>query len=136
MNFDPFEKEIRQRWFRAPPAEWRASILRTVRTANLDQKPVRLECHPPRSWRRELFWPCREAWAGLAAIWICILGLNAATHSESGSRKSSKAERQATLIALAERRRELAALLDLQPPQPVEPLPKPRSDNQQQSAIV
>ncbi len=136
MNFDEeFEKEIQQRRFRDPPAEWRASILNTARTTSPDKKPVQLECHPPRSWWRELFWPCPEAWAGLAAIWVCILALNAATQPETESRKSSEADRRATLIALAERRRELAALLDLQPPRPVEPLPKPRSDNRQTSAI-
>ena len=32
---------------------------------------------------RELFWPAPQAWAGLAAIWLVILGANFVMHEPS-----------------------------------------------------
>jgi len=33
----------------------------------------------PTSWWRELLWPCPQAWAGLAAVWLLVLGANFTT---------------------------------------------------------
>jgi hypothetical protein len=39
-------------------------------------------------WTRDMIWPCRRMWAGLAAIWIAILGLNASQRAEQEARAS------------------------------------------------
>lgn len=40
---------------------------------------------------RELVWPCRRTWAGLAAVWILILAVNFSMrdHSQPGFAKAS-----------------------------------------------
>jgi hypothetical protein len=81
---------------------------------------------------RELIWPSRRIWAGLAVAWLLILGLNMAS-SEPASRVVSKAEPRSgeELRAFIEQRRLLAQLTDALPepantrkPNP----PGPRSD--------
>jgi hypothetical protein len=41
-------------------------------------------------WSRDLVWPCRRIWAGLAAIWVVILGLNASTRAKEEVRTSHR----------------------------------------------
>lgn len=61
---------------------------------------------------RELIWPSRRIWAGLAVAWLLILGLNMAS-SEPAPRVVSKAEPRAgeEVRALIEQRRMLAQLI-------------------------
>jgi len=62
---------------------------------------------------RELIWPSRRIWAGLACAWLLIIGLNAASF-EPASPVISKAEPRSRdeMQALIEQRRMLAQLLD------------------------
>ena len=64
---------------------------------------------------RELIWPSRRIWAGLACAWVVILALNVA-FSEPATRVASKVEPRSRdeIQALIEQRRMLAQLLDLQ----------------------
>jgi anti-sigma factor RsiW len=39
-------------------------------------------------WTRDMIWPCRRIWAGLAAIWIVILGLDASQRVDDQARAS------------------------------------------------
>ncbi len=72
MNHDDqFEKRLQRQPPRELPAAWRSEILAAANAVN---------AHPPRvevrrtSWWRELLWPCPQAWAGLGAAWLLIVG--------------------------------------------------------------
>ena len=68
----------------------------------------------------ELIWPCRRVWAGLAAVWIVLLGVQLGTPQspEVAPRATSAAE----LSAALEQRRQLLA--ELFRPAPTAPPPK------------
>jgi len=62
---------------------------------------------------RELIWPSRRIWAGLACAWVMIVALNLAS-IEPATRVASKAEPRSRdeMQALIEQRRMLAQMLD------------------------
>lgn len=72
MNSD-FENKLRQHSIRPIPAEWRNEILRN---ASASVPVEETTASPSIPWWRELLWPCPQAWAGLAVVWVVILGLN------------------------------------------------------------
>ena len=81
---------------------------------------------------RELIWPSRRIWAGLACAWVVIVALNL-TSFEPAPRVASKAEPRSRdeMQALIEQRRMLAQMLDpLSEPSSKRKsnLPGPRSD--------
>ena len=41
-------------------------------------------------WSRDIVWPCRRIWAGMAAIWIVILGLNASQRTKGEAQASHR----------------------------------------------
>src|SRR5213083_2284582 len=141
MNTDDFEKRLQRQSMRPVPREWRGEILDAARRAGYHQlSTLRSKAtaedgstlNPqPTSWWRELLWPCPQAWAGLAAAWVLILALNAATREpvQVVTAQSTPPARE-VLMALKERRRLLAELAG--PPAQVEPqnplAPKPRSE--------
>src|SRR5438128_12600352 len=89
MNADDFEKRLQRRSMRPVPREWRGEILDAARRAGDHQLST---INPqPASWWRELLWPCPQAWAGLAAAWVLILALNAATRDPVQVAKTAKA---------------------------------------------
>jgi hypothetical protein len=85
MNPDEFEKRLQRQPLRRIPGEWREEILSAARQASLVE-PALLTTHrvtPPRSLLSTLhyqlstlLWPHPAAWAGLAAAWLVIAGLN------------------------------------------------------------
>lgn len=83
-----FEDRLRRQPLRAMPTAWREEILSQAHAAAAVNRPSSI--HLERTfaatvrWRlRELLWPCPQAWAGLAAIWVAILAIHLVT---SGSR--------------------------------------------------
>jgi len=62
MNPD-FENQLQRQPMRAVPPHWRMRIL----AASAEPAPA--------GWR-QWFWPCPQAWAALAAVWVLILGIN------------------------------------------------------------
>ena len=129
MNTDDFEKRLQRQDMRPIPREWREGILNAARRAGDHQLST---INPqPTSWWRELFWPCPQAWAGLAAAWVLILAVNAATREPvQVATVQSTAPAREVLMALKERRRLLAELAES--PAQVEPqkplAPRPRSE--------
>jgi len=84
---------------------------------------------------RELIWPCRRTWTGLAAVWVAILVFNL-THAERGQTIAAKSTTSPSEIRLAllEQQRVLAEILDpspsaspAEPPRRI-PLNRPRSE--------
>jgi hypothetical protein len=74
MKNDPFENELRGQPLRQLPADWRRDILSAAARASREGKAPSLTTST--SWWRTLFWPAPGAWAGLAAVWVAILGLH------------------------------------------------------------
>jgi hypothetical protein len=131
MKPDDFENQLQRQPLRAVPSEWRAEILQAAR-ASVSPRASRLTPHAL-PWWREWLWPSPQAWAGLAAVWLVILGLNATTSSQSVeiAKQTSKPSPEAE-TTLAAQRRELARLLDnfSEPtPAPKAGPPGPRSEN-------
>jgi UDP-N-acetylglucosamine:LPS N-acetylglucosamine transferase len=88
MNPDDFETRLQRQPLRPIPGEWRDDILSAARQASLPQHASRITHHTLASRSllstlnhqlSTLLWPHPTAWAGLAAAWIVILGVNLAT---------------------------------------------------------
>jgi len=151
-----FEKELERRPWRNVPREWRAEILgkalssgagfqpaRKILAAREDEhgqdaRAGRLEaCPTTLVWWREMLWPCPQAWAGLAAVWLIILGLRLMAGSEAGAPAQvvSAPASPELRAALDEQRRLFTELLPLpEPPPPVrhqEPAERPRSQRRE-----
>lgn len=81
MNHDdPFEQRLRRQPLRGVPPAWREEILAAAAVSRRAVPVGELALLVALRLRwRELFWPVPQAWAGLAAIWLVILGVNFAT---------------------------------------------------------
>ena len=88
---------------------------------------------------RELIWPCRRVWAGLACAWTLIIVVHVAS-SEPTTRDTGKTPPQSReeMQALAEQRRMLAQLIE-PTAEPSEKhkseLPGPRSEQVSQTLM-
>ena len=80
MNEEKFENRLRRQQLRGIPQSWRGEILAAT---EVDRRaapvPELAFLEALRLRLRELFWPAPQAWAGLAAIWLVILGGSFAT---------------------------------------------------------
>jgi hypothetical protein len=132
MKPDEFEQQLQKRPMRPLPAEWRAGILKSAQAA----APPRLSVPDarPARWLRELLWPCPQVWAGLAAVWLIILTINALSSGRGKSPEMAARETAPFLEmreALAEKRRLFAELVG-SPVKPTEAdgrfVPRPRSE--------
>jgi len=119
MKPDDFEKQLQRQPLRKVPSEWRGEILNAACVSSIP-----LASHPaPQAsrWWQEWLWPSPQAWAGLAALWIVVLGLNLTAPSDKATAIAftTTVIPAVTATNLAEQRRELARLLDntFDPPQ-------------------
>ena len=89
---------------------------------------------------RELIWPCRRAWAGMAALWVVMWGLNLGlADTQKADLSAPSASVSALFEALEEQRRVLAELIPPASSQPAEPPrrnPQRRSDRQPENLKV
>jgi len=74
MNFDDFEEKLRRQPMREVPKQWREEIL-SAASARPDLTATK--------WWHEWLWPCPQAWAGLAVVWLAILALSLTGHGNS-----------------------------------------------------
>ena len=146
MNPDEFEKQLSSRPMRQIPAEWRQEILSATRPASLPEhappvlrsstaeggRATQYVCPSPsllsiiHHQLSTLLWPHPTAWAGLAAIWLLILGFNLATGPSAPlvANRASPVSPQ-VFIAYQEQERLLAELLGPRET-PLADRPKPR----------
>ena len=83
------------------------------------------------AWR-ELIWPCRGIWAGLAAVWILLLAANLSwTDRPTAIARRAPEPSAEVLLAFWRQERSLAELIEPHPPRLAVPakaaLPRPRS---------
>ena len=109
-------------------------------TARTGQMESRLPVRAALAVRRELIWPCRRAWAGMAALWVVMWGINCGL---SGAKKAAPGAPSVSATALfetlEEQRRVLAELIPPASSQPAEPPrrnPQRRSDRRPENLMV
>jgi hypothetical protein len=131
MNRDhQFEKRLQRQPLREIPSAWREEILSEAKRAVAVSRPSPAPRHS--SFWREFFWPCPQAWAGLAAIWLMILGVGYFTREETtiASREPSPPSSQVREL-LKQQEQLLAELIGpMQTPEADRPkslAPQPRS---------
>ncbi len=95
---DQFEQKLQSQPQRPVPPSWRKEILNTARAAAAPGRAVpaspgstRLQGSGWYALLLKLFWPHPKAWAGLAAIWLLILGFNLASREPSQPERTHEA---------------------------------------------
>jgi len=118
MKSDDFEAQLQRQTPKPLPPEWRTEILQAAR-----QGAAQLS-RPSAGWSVWL-WPCPQAWAGLAAVWVAILTLNLAAGWKPfrGMAREPSGRVELNWLALQEQQRRLAQLLN--PPAPPKPPAQP-----------
>jgi hypothetical protein len=143
MKPDDFEKQLQQQPMRAIPGDWRNEILGAAKSATSKQyEPNRLTSFLSTLNHQlsTILWPCPQAWAGLAAVWLVILTVNLTNTDRTPQIANSEAPTPEIIMALKEQRRELAELVGHFDVEPVEPPkivpPRPRSERRITVVIV
>ena len=75
MNPNEFEQRLKARRPKRIPEGWREELLRTAMAAGGNQASVSQPSLTLARWR-DLLWPCPQAWAGLAVVWIGLLAFH------------------------------------------------------------
>lgn len=145
MNTEEFEQLLQRQSPRPIPAQWRSEILAAAREASRTKAEAQLargsEFSGCVSALKALLWPCPQAWAGLAAVWVAIFALHVA--SQEKPRRLAKHQPPPSAQALASLKEQNQLLLELLgPPVPaaVAPpriiAPPPRSERRTRVCIV
>jgi len=80
---EQFERRLQAQPVKKIPAGWRTEILAAAmsRGSRVESQGQELPWHSTFVSRLfSVFWPHPKAWAGLAAVWVCILLLNFSNH--------------------------------------------------------
>jgi hypothetical protein len=142
MKTEDFEKRVQRQTLKQVPAEWREDILSAARQASSPQHATR-NAQDASRWRSvlstfnsqlsALLWPHPVAWAGLAAVWVVIMGINVRTQDATTviAKRASPTSPQ-IFMAFQEQERLLSELIGPRDTpvaeQPKPRLPRPRSE--------
>jgi hypothetical protein len=132
MKNDPFENQLRGQLLRPPPANWRKDILTAAATQAGHASPASPQ--PASSWWRTLLWPAPHAWAGLAAMWVLIIGLQFSSDEKPAvPQKAQASPPRQVEYAMREKQRVFAELMsqmdtDVAVEPPKKFVPRPRSE--------
>jgi hypothetical protein len=130
LRVDEFEQRLQRQPLRHVPSAWREEIL-VAADVNRRKSPVReltfAAAFPALLWR-ELIWPCRRIWVGLAPVWVALLVFNVthADHNQPTIAKSTMPPGEMRL-ALQEQQRILTEIIGPQWQTP--PAEPPRRPN-------
>jgi hypothetical protein len=114
-------------------------IRQSAVAAVCDRHPAMVDAHERRSqtaatmighvlWR-ELIWPSRRIWAGLAAVWVVILTVNVSLRNESPALALKSPPTREMIMAWRQQERLLTELIGpgetraAEPPRPFSPQP-------------
>jgi anti-sigma factor RsiW len=120
-------------------ALWAQIEQRVSAAAKTESSPRRTTQAPPRMpWWREMLWPCPQAWAGLATVWMVMLVASFAAREPATTTEAhqvSPPSRQTR--ELLQKQRQMLAELDglaeqLATEQPGGVAPQPRSQRSEQ----
>ncbi|MGI8966614.1 MAG: hypothetical protein ACR2H1_11070 [Limisphaerales bacterium] len=131
MNTDDFEKRLQQQTVRPIPREWRREILQQA--TGVSSYQLKTQNSKLKTFLSELLWPCPQAWAGLAAVWIVIFAIS--YDGQDHKTKTAKASPPSpeVILALKEQRRLYLELAELHPTEkaesPKSATPGPRSES-------
>jgi hypothetical protein len=144
MSANDFEERLQRQPLRQIPGAWREEILSAARQASLAEHAPRTTHHSRPSLLSTisyqlstLLWPHPAAWAGLAAVWLVILGLNHTTRDALPRLpKGSLPAAPQVFMAFQEQERVLAELIGpretpmAERPKPA--VPRPRSERRRE----
>ena len=150
MKPDDFEKRLQSQPLRQAPAEWREEILSAAQQAFPADHAPRTTQHVPPSpsllstihhQLSTLLWPHPAAWAGLAAVWVVILGINLTTRDASlAVAKHAAPVSPQVFMAFQEQERLLSELLgprETPVAEPPKPSPaRPRSEGRKNTLMA
>ena len=135
MNPNAFEKRLQRQPLRQVPGAWRAETLSAARQSSLPDHASRIAHHAPPSpsllstlnhQLSTILWPHPKAWAGLAVVWLAILGINLTTRDASQAvAKHAAPVSPQVFMAFQEQERLLSELIGPRDA-PVAERPKPR----------
>jgi hypothetical protein len=150
MSTEDFEKRLQRQPLRQMPGEWREEILSAARQASPAHHASRITHHAPPSpsllstihhQLSTLLWPHPTAWAGLAAVWLVILGINLRTRDASTlvAKHASPVSPQ-VFMAFQEQERLLSELIGPRETpvaeRPKPRLPRPRSEARKEMLVA
>jgi len=150
MNPDAFEKRLQRQPLRQVPGAWRAETLSAARQSSLPDHASRITHHAPPSpsllstlnhQLSTILWPHPKAWAGLAVVWLAILGINLTTRDASQAvAKHAAPVSPQVFMAFQEQERLLSELIgprDAPVAERPEPrLPRPRSEARKEMLLA
>jgi hypothetical protein len=138
---EDFENQLRRQPRREVPADWRSEILAIAASATETLHATRNKPASLSTFLRSLLWPCPQAWAGLAAVWLVLLLVN---YSPSGKKpvmaQNTTPPSPEVKLALREQRRLLAQLLEPFDQAAAEPpkrfIPRPKAEGNSKFIVV
>jgi hypothetical protein len=133
-----FEDQLKSRSLRQIPEQWRTEILRAAQN-EAQATASNASVEEVTSWWRALLWPCPQAWAGMAAVWIVVFCLNFSSQEPSAPKlaKTKPAPiSPETYMALREQRRLYSELVGSPPVEIAMPVPRPRAEMKIETVIV
>lgn len=136
LKMDDFEQRLQRQPLRQVPTAWREEILAAAEAAGSPRLST-LESRPLSSWWRELLWPCPQAWAGLAAVWLVILAVNFSLRDETHTvARNSPPPSPELIMALRQQERLLTEMIGpretpaTERPKPFQPQPRSELQNE------
>ena len=135
---DQFEQRLRRQPVKPIPSEWREQILTQAQAAQPARGENRVSRFAFHALWQKLIWPNPKAWAGLAAVWFAILGLNFASRDSAPRAEARLETAPSSEIRRLLKEQELlfAELIEhparvaIEPPKPLTPGPHSRWRNE------